>query len=237
MQSRTRLATSLTALAFAAVACSGTSSATTTETTRPPATTTTTLHNPFLDVVEEQSNFTAGDVVDVVGLPVDEQNWVGSFPADDVEFFGRLWEFDRLEAGLVALGTAASYLDGGVWERFEGGEDGIGHFPQENTGIVGEPVDVTTTVAGLTGDSADDLIALVAETVASAEGGLTAIQITRREFGGREVYYDLIGGDDPLARGARLRIVVEETSEGFGVLLVERATICVADVAESGECA
>jgi hypothetical protein len=36
--------------------------------------------------------------VSVVGLPVDEKAWVGSFPADDVEFFGNLWPFDRLDA-------------------------------------------------------------------------------------------------------------------------------------------
>jgi hypothetical protein len=60
--------------------------------------TTTTFLNPFLDLAEEPSNFSARDVVSVVGLPVDEKAWVGSFPADDVEFFGNLWPFDRLDA-------------------------------------------------------------------------------------------------------------------------------------------
>ncbi|MEX0796007.1 MAG: hypothetical protein WD274_04880 [Acidimicrobiia bacterium] len=221
----------------AIVACDGGSAASTISTTSTSvAETTTTFLNPFLDVNEEESNFWPGDVVDIVGLPFDEQNWVGSFPADDVKFFGRLWEFDRLDAGLVSLGTAASYLGGAVWERVEVEGREPGYFPQEKTGAIGGTEDITVQVAGLEAASADEMLALVAGTIAEAVG-LDPIQITRREFGGREVFYDLIGGDDPTTRGFRLRVVVEEIGDSFGVLLVERSIICVRIVADGGLCA
>ena len=75
-----------------------------------------------------------------------------------------------------------------------------GYFPQENTGVIGEAEDITVQVAGLEAASAVEILALVAGTIAEAEG-LDAIQITRREFGGREVFYDLIGGSDSKTRG------------------------------------
>lgn len=200
------------------------------------AETTTTLHNPFLDMSEEESNFAPGETVDVVGLPFDEQNWVGSFPADDVEFFGRLWEFDRLEAGLVSLGTAASYLDGDVWEQVELVGREPGYLPQENTGAIGGTEDITVQVTGLEAASADELLALVAGTIAESEG-LDPIQITQRAFGGREVFFDLIESSDPETRGFRLRVVVEELADSFGVVLVERSIICVRIVADNGQCA
>jgi hypothetical protein len=219
------------------VACDGGSAASTANTTTTPVveTTTSTLHNPFLDISEEESNFLPGDVVDVVGLPFDEQNWVGSFPADDVEFFGRLWEFDRLDAGLVSSGTAASYLDGAVWERFESEGEAVGHFPQEKTGVIGDPEGITDLAAGLEAPSADELLDLVAGTIAESEG-LEPIQITQREFGGREVFYDLIGSGEPTTRGFRLRIVVEEIGDSFGVVLVERSIICVRVLVDGGLC-
>lgn len=223
-------------LIVALVACDDGSAASTapSTTTAVAEATTTTLHNPFLDMSEEESNFSPGDVVDVVGLPFDEQNWIGSFPA--VEFFGGLWEFDRLDAGLLSLGTAASYLNGDVWEQVEAEGRATGYFPQENTGVIGEAEDITVQVAGLKAASADEILALVAGTIAEAEG-LDPIQITRREFGGREVFYDLIGGSDRATRGFRLRVVVEEIGDSFGVVLVERSIICVRVVVDGGLCA
>ena len=221
----------------ATVACEGGSAASTapSTTTSVAESTTTTFYNPFLDIVEVESNFLPGDVVDVVGLTFDEQNWVGSFPADDVEFFGRLWEFDRLDAGLVSLGVAASYLDGAAWEQVEIEGREPGYFPQENTGVIGGAEDITVQAAGLEAASADEILELVAGTIAEAEG-LDPIQITRREFGGREVFYDLIGGGDPTTRGFRLRVIVEENGDSFGVVLVERSIICVNVVADGGLC-
>ncbi len=197
--------------------------------------TTTTFLNPFLDLVEEPSNFELGDVVAVVGLSVDETAWVGSFPADDVEFFGNLWPFDRIDAGLIALGEAASYHGGSAWEKVEQEGREIGYFPQDKTGVLGPPRDITLDVANLEAASADELLAAAANSIAQQEG-LQAIQITLREFGGRELYFDLIGGSDPKSRGQRLRIVVEESGESFSVVSVESRIICVSVVLETGEC-
>jgi hypothetical protein len=219
----------------AVAACSGGAEDTTTSTTTTPAeTTTTSIPNPFLDIVEAPSNFSAEDVVDVVGLPLDEQAWVGSFPADDVTFFGELWEFDRLDAGLIAAGEAASYLGGPVWERVgrEGREPG--YFLQENTGVIGRIDDATAEVADLTSDSVDDLGMIVAEALAGA--GLEPIQILAREFGGRELYYDLIGSADELTRGYRIKIITEEDGALFRVISVERSLICVHGTDETGDC-
>jgi hypothetical protein len=102
--------------------------------------------------------------------------------------------------------------------------------------VIGEAEDITVQVAGLKAASADEILALVAGTIAEAEG-LEPIQITRREFGGREVFYDLIGGGDPATRGFRLRVVVEEIGDSFVVVLVERSIICVRFVADDGLCA
>jgi hypothetical protein len=225
-------------LALIAVAgCSGgggTSTTSTTTTLR--STTTSAIPNPFLDVVEGPSNFSAGDVVDVVGVSLDNQAWVGSFPADDVAFFGGLWEVDRLNAELIATGEAASYLGGPVWEKVgrEGREPG--YFLQENTGVIGRTDDVTNQAADLVGESVDGLITTAAESFGVADG-LQPIQITQRGFGGRGVFYDLIGGADPLSRGYRLRIVVAEQGATFVPLLLERSIICVHSVNESGDCA
>ncbi len=223
-------------LIAAVVACDGDTAPTTAPSTATTVvnTTTITLHNPFLDLREEVSNFSAGDAVDIIGLPFDEQNWAGSFPADDVEFFGRVWEFDRLDAGLLSLGAAASYLDGDVWEQVEIEGREPGYFPQEKTGVVGSAEDITSQAAGLEAASADDLLDLVAGTIAEAEG-LDPVQITQREFGGREVFYDLVG-DDPTTRGYRLRIIVEEIGESFSVVLVERSVICVRLLTDTGLC-
>jgi hypothetical protein len=220
----------------AVAACSGGGeTAITSTSTTIRSTTTTTFPNPFLDVVEERSNFSPGDVIDVVGLSLDDQAWVGSFPDDDVAFFGGLWEFDRLDPGLIASGEAASYLGGPVWERVEREGREPGYFPQENTGVVGLAEDVTDQVAGLEGDTADGLIATVAETFALADG-LEPIQITQRGFGGREVFYDLVGGTEPGTRGYRLRIVLEEQGEIFVPVLVERSVICELGADEVGNC-
>lgn len=197
--------------------------------------TTTALPNPFLDLIEVDSNFLPGDFIDVVGLSIDEQNWVGSFPAEDVEFFGNLWEFDRLDAGLISLGTAAQNLDGGVWERVEKTGLEPGYIPQENTGVIGEAEDITGQAADLEAATADELLTLVASTIAEADG-LEPIPITRREFGGRELLYDLVGSGEPTTRGFRLRVVVEESGDSFGVVLVERSIICVRSLTDNGEC-
>ncbi len=198
-------------------------------------TTTSFFPNPFLDVVDEPSNFSAGDEVSVVGLPSDEQAWVGSFPADDVEFFGGLWPFDRLDAGLVAIGEAASYLGRPIWERVEREGQPIGFIPQARTGVLGPANDITEDAAELQAASADELLALVAETIAN-ENGLEPIQITTREFGGREVYFDLMGGGDPTSRGIRIRVVVEEGGDGFSVVQVESRDICVSGITDAGAC-
>ncbi|HEY5890049.1 MAG TPA: hypothetical protein VIW94_05055 [Acidimicrobiia bacterium] len=199
------------------------------------AATTTLLANPFLDVVEEPSNFAGGDVISVVGLPLEEKAWVGSFPAADIEFFGNLWPVDRLDANLIAVGEAASYLGGPVWELV--GQDGReqGYFPQDRTGVLGPTRDITLEVADLVGASADELLASVASTIADLQSQ-QPIQISQREFGGREVYFDLIGGSDPKTRGQRLRVVVEESGESFTVALVESSIICVAGVDTNGAC-
>lgn len=216
-------------------ACTGGTSPPLETTTTLGATTTSFFANPFLDVVEEPSNFAAGDVVSVVGLSVEDKAWVGSFPADDVEFFGNLWPFERLEANLIAVGEAASYDGGSVWERVgqEGREPGF--FPQDKTGVLGPPQDITLEVADLTATSADELLTTVASTISEMEG-LQPIQISLREFGGREVYFDLIGGLDPTTRGQRLRVVVEESGESFNVALVESSIICVKSVSGEGAC-
>jgi hypothetical protein len=218
----------------AVAACSGGGETATTSTTTTLAETTTSFHNPFSDIVEEPSNFSAEDVVDIVGLSMDDQPWVGSFPADDVTFFGELWEFDRLDAGLIAMGEAASYLGGPAWERVgrEGREPG--YFLQENTGVIGRIDDATAEVADLTSDSVDDLGMMVAGALAGA--GLEPIQIVPREFGGRELYYDLIGSVDDLTRGYRVKIVTEEDGTLFRVVSVERSLICVHGAAEAGDC-
>jgi hypothetical protein len=218
-----------------ACACGDGAETPTSTTSAAPLFTTTTFANPFLDVEEELSNFAPGDDVDVVGIHADDQTWVGSFPADDVPFFGRLWPFDRVESGLVAVGEAASYQGGPVWEAVEQEGRERGYFPQDNTGVLGEASDVTAAVADLEAGSADELLTGVAETIALAEG-LEPIQITNREFGGREVYYDLLGGSDPETRGQRLRVVVEETGESFTVTLVESQIICVSQVTDEGIC-
>jgi hypothetical protein len=197
--------------------------------------TTTTFLNPFLDLAEEPSNFSARDVVSVVGLPVDEKAWVGSFPADDVEFFGNLWPFDRLDAGLISLGEAASYDGGPAWEKVSQNGKEDGYFPQEMTGVLGLPEDITNEAADLVAASADELLTTVANSIAEKEAQ-QSIQITLREFGGREVYFDLIGGTDPATRGQRLRVVVEEYEEGFRVTLVESRIICVSRLSDAGTC-
>ena len=217
-------------------ACSGSGSPPTESTTTTVASTTTTVFlNPFLDIVEEPSNFAAGDVISVVGLPLEEKAWVGSFPADDVEFFGGLWPFDRLGTELVAAGEAASYHGGPVWEMVvkEGREPG--YFPQNRTGVIGLPRDITLEVADLEAATADELLSAVATTIAEVES-LQPIQVSPRAFGGREVYFDLIGGSDPTTRGQRLRVVVEESGESFIVTLVESSIICVAGVDDGGAC-
>jgi hypothetical protein len=228
----------LFSVVFVIAACNAdsVSSSTTMRTTTSTAETTTTFPNPFLDVVDEESNFLPGDIIDVVGLPFDEQNWVGSFPADDVEFFGRIWEFDRLDAVLASRGAAASYLGGPVWERVEVEGREPGFLPQENTGVIGVPEDITAQAEGIEAASADEILALVASTIATEEG-LEPIQITQREFGGREVFYDLIGDSDPATRGFRLRVVVEEVGDSFAVVLVERSIICVSALDDGGRCA
>jgi hypothetical protein len=222
-------------LALVAVAaCSGGGETATTSTTTTLAETTTSFHNPFSDIVEEPSNFSAEDVVDIVGLSMDDQPWVGSFPADDVTFFGELWEFDRLDAELIAMGEAASYLGGPAWERVgrEGREPG--YFLQENTGVIGRIDDATAEVADLTSDSVDDLGMIVAEALAGA--GLEPIQILAREFGGRELYYDLIRSADDLTRGYRIKIITEEKGALFRVISVERSLICIHGTDETGDC-
>lgn len=223
-------------LVLVAGACNGDA----TDTTRPTSTTiveTTTsfFPNPLLDVEDVPSNFSVGDAVSVVGLPSDERAWVGSFPADDVEFFGGLWPFDRLDPGLVAIGEAASYLGGPVWERVEQEGRESGFIPQARTGVLGPADDMTEDVAELQAASADELLALIAETIA-VENGLKPIQITTREFGGREVYFDLMGGSDPTSRGIRIRVVVEESGDGFSVVQVERQVICVSGITNAGAC-
>jgi hypothetical protein len=224
-------------LILAAAACSQGTDSTSDQTTTslPEATTVFSFASPFLDVTEEPSNFTAGDVVAVVGLPADEQAWVGSFPADDVEFFGNLWPFDRVDAALVASGEAARYQDGPIWEKV--GQEGkeLAYFPQDNTGVLGQSEEVTADVADLEAASADELLSMVADAIAQA-AGLEPIQISEREFGGREVYFDLLGGSEPTTRGQRLRVVVEEDGDGFVVALVESQVICVSRVTDEGTC-
>jgi hypothetical protein len=216
--------------------CTGGEGAATTVTpTTASETTTSSFENPFVDLVEEPSNFAGGAVIDVVGLSLAEQNWVSSFPADDVEFFGYLWQFDRLNADLVAVGEAASYQDGPPWEKVQQPGREIGFVPRENTGVVGAMEVITNQVAGMTSASVDDLVESVAESIGSSQG-LEPIQITQREFGGREVYYDLVGGDDPLVRGFRLHIVVGEDGESFVPTLVEQSIICVSGTDAAGMC-
>lgn len=215
-------------------ACGGESEPTST-TKPPPPETTLSFANPFLDVQEEPSNFVAGAQIAVVGRPANDQAWVGSFPADDVEFFGSLWAFDRIDSGLIAIGEAASYQGGPVWERVEKDGKEPGYIPQNQTGVIGASEDITSNVSDLEAASADELLDLVADTIADAEG-LEPIKITIREFGGRELFYDLIGGGDPTTRGERLRIVVEESGDVFRVAMVERWIICVSAVTEAGVC-
>ncbi len=229
-----RFLTLITLVAVAA--CSNSDSGPTTTFTAPPIETTTSfIPNPFLDVSEERSNFANGDPVDIIGLPMDDPAWVGSFPAEDQEFFGGLWEFDRLDAGMVSTGEAASYLGGLVWEQVGQPGKETGYVLQQNTGVLGTEEDLTPVVAELEAASADELIELVAGTIAASDG-LEPIQITRREFGGREVYFDLIGADAETTRGRRIRVVVEEEGEAFRVVLVESWTICTRGVDATGLC-
>lgn len=222
---------------FGLVACSDGTAVTTSETTSTTVETTTTFANPFLDVIDVDSNFDPGEPIVVVGLPATDPAWVGSFPASDVEFFGRLWEFDRVAPGLVAVGEAASYQDGAVWERVEmAGQEFPGFFPQAQTGVIGGIEDVTADVSDLEAPSADELLDLMAATLAQPEG-LEPIRITIREFGGREVYYDLIKASDSENRGYRVRVVVEETADStFTVVAAERWILCVSGVDETGAC-
>jgi hypothetical protein len=103
------------------------------------------------------------------------------------------------------------------------------------TGVLGLPEDITTEAADLVAASADELLTTVANSIADLDG-LQPIQISLREFGGREVYFDLIGGTDPATRGQRLRVVVEESEEGFRVTLVESRIICVSGLSDAGTC-
>lgn len=204
----------------------------------------TTSTFPTLPVEDAPSKFEKGELVAAFGFSLDDHATLSGLPTDrdDAPPSGGSGSFDRQSTELVASGFAKSWAGDPPWEHFEFGElDEFGnsqfggYLPADKVGFLGATEDVSDQVADLVNERVDDLALDVARSFAGA-GGLEVVSIMQREFGGRELAYDLVGGIDAATAGWRLQIVMEEDGDLFRVVQVSRTVFCWFAVDESGEC-
>jgi hypothetical protein len=214
----------------------GTSSTTTVE-----STTSTFTPLPTEDV---PSRFTKGELVAVFGFSIDDRATLRGLPTDsaDAPFSLGSGNFDRQATDLVASGMAMSWEGRPPWEHLSFGELDSHGNPQYggfiepfHVGFLGATEKVTNEVADMTNERVDDLGMELAEYFADIDG-LEVVQITQREYGGRELTFDLVGGIDKATAGRRIHVVMEEDGDLFRVVQVERTLFCWFAVDESGAC-
>lgn len=216
--------------------------ATTSTTTTVESTTTTFEPFPTEDV---PSKFTEGELVAVFGVSIDVRAGLRGLPTDSPDAPPSLLSgsFDRQATDMVATGIAKSWEGGPSWEYLtfgevdEYGNPRYGGFIEPfHVGFLGASDTVTDEVADLTNDRVDDLGFEVAQYFAGI-AGLEVVPITRREYGGRELTFDLVGGIDDVTAGWRIHVVMEEDGDLFRVVEVDRKLFCWFAVDDSGACA
>jgi hypothetical protein len=235
------------AVALVIVAATGceTTAAGVTTTTERAVESITTFTLPPMPTEEVPSKFVEGESVAVFGFSLDDHATLWGLPTDDDDapLSGGSGNFDRQATDLVATGIAKSWDGAPPWEYLEFGEVDEygnpqygGYLPQDNVGFLGTTEVVTDEVADMSNERVDDLAVEIAQFFAEAEG-LEVVQITQREYGGRELTFDLVGGIDDATAGWRVHIVMEEDGTLFRVVQVERTLFCWFAVDESGSCA
>jgi hypothetical protein len=225
----------------AVVDASSTTTADTSSTTTVQSTTTTFATFPTEDL---PSRFEKGELVAVFGFSIDDRATLRGLPTDspDAPFSLGSGNFDRQATDLVASGIAKNWEGGPTWEHLGFGEpDEYGNLQYSgfiepfHVGFLGATETVTDEVVDMTNERVDDLGMEVAEYFADNDG-LEAVPITQREYGGRELTFDLIGGIDEATAGWRIHVVMEEDGDLFRVVQVERTLFCWFAVDESGAC-
>lgn len=238
----TRLAVVVPTLLLVIGCEAGPSPTTTGETTTTSQTTTTTF--PEFPIEDVRSKFIEGELVAVFGFSLDEHPTLSGLPTDrdDAPPSGGSGSFDRQATDLVATGIATSWDGGPPWERLElGGPDEFGnaqfdaYLPQDRVGFLGGTEIVTDLVASMTNERVEVLAMEVAQHLADLEG-LEVVPIMQREYLGRELTFDLVGGIDEATAGWRIHVVMEEDGNLFRVVDVERTLFCWFAVDESGVC-
>lgn len=226
----------------AGVDASSTTAEDTSSTTTAESTTSSFAPFPTEDV---PSRFAEGELVAVFGFSIDDRATLRGLPTDSPDAPPTLGSgnFDRQATDLVASGIATSWEGGPPWEHLQFGEPDEygnlqygGFIEPSHVGFLGATETVTDEVADMTNERVDDLALEVAEYFASLDG-LEVVPITQREYLGRELTFDLVGGIDEATAGWRIHVVMEEDGDLFQVVEANRTLFCWFAVDESGACA